>query len=69
MNNFANAYHVLTKLGIKMYFYTSILCTNFQGNQVTPFHFMVTFMLWRKEDEKHEKMKNYANFESQKRLV
>ena len=31
-NNFASAYHILTKLGTKMQPYTTYLCTTFQGN-------------------------------------
>ena len=41
MNNFASAYHILTKLGNP---YTRCLSMyQIQGNQITRFHFMVTF--------------------------
>ena len=50
-NSITIVYCLLTKLGTKMYPYTTFLFTKFQGNQITHFHFMITFIPWRKEEE------------------
>jgi len=40
-NSFVSVYRILTKLGTKMHLYTTFLCTQFQGNQITCYHFMI----------------------------
>jgi len=64
VNIFTSVYHILTKLGTKMHPYTTFLCTKFQVNQITCFHFMVTLTpLWKKhvykkkKEEKNEETK------------
>jgi len=39
--------------------YTTFLCTKFQGNQITRFHFMVTFIPRRKEGKKTKKLSQF----------
>ena len=63
-NNFTSVNHILTKLGIKMHPYTTFLCTTFQGNWITCFHFMVTFTHWRKKKKKEKKRETRLIFES-----
>jgi len=55
--NLASVYRILTKLGTKMCPDTTFLCIKFQGNQITRFRFMVTFMPRRKEEGKNEETK------------
>jgi len=58
-NNFVRVYHILTKLGTKMSPYTTSLCTKFQVNRITCFHFMVTFTPLRKEGKKEKKLSQF----------
>jgi len=44
-----------------MYPYTTFLCTKFQGNRITHFHFMVTLTPLRKEKKDRKKGKIIAN--------
>jgi len=53
-----SVYRILTKFGTKMYPDTTFLYTNFQGNQITRFRFMVTFIPRQKE----KKMKKLSHF-------
>ena len=55
-NNFASVYRIL------MCLYTTFLCTKFQGNWITCFHFMVTFTPRQKEEEKKKKTKKLSQF-------
>jgi len=48
-NNFASVYRILTKLGTKMCPYATFLCTKFQGNWITRYHFVVTLTPLQKE--------------------
>jgi len=61
-NTFTSVDHILTKLGTRMRPYTTFLCTKFQGNQITRFHFMVTFIPRRKKKQKQEKKKKLSQF-------
>ena len=58
VNNLASIYRILTQLGTKMCYYTTFLCTKFQGNQVTRFNLMVTLTpLWKGEEKKYKETK------------
>ena len=71
MNNFASVYGILTKLCTRIHHYTTFLCTKFQRNRITHFHFMVTFTPLRKgkEEKKVMKLSQLRKFISQKRLA
>jgi len=61
-NNFVSVYRILTKLGTKMHPYTTFMCTEFRGNQIIFFRFVVTFIPRRKEEEKKKKTKKLSQF-------
>jgi len=60
---------ILTKLGTKMRHCTTFLCTKFHGNQITCFHFMVTFTPLQKEEKKGSNQANFWKLISRKCLV
>jgi len=58
-NNISSVYRILSKLSTKMRHYTTFLCTKFQGNRITCFHFMVTLTPSRKEERKKKKLSQF----------
>jgi len=58
-NNFTN---VIVFFGTKIPPYTTFLCTKFQGNRITRFHFMVTFMKRRKKSKKKKNEETLSTF-------